>query len=69
MSSTKINPNDLVDITTVSVDRDLPKEARILEYVKQIKNPYHYKCGKFTIIERHIAGGPSFEDCLRRIMA
>jgi len=69
MSSTEINSNVLVDISTVSVDRNLPKEARILEYVKQIKNPYKYKCGKFTIIERHTVGGPTFEDCLRRLMA
>ena len=69
MSFTEINPNELVDIRTVSVDCNLPKEARILEYVKQIKNPYLYKCGKFTIVERHTAGGPSLEDCLRRLMA
>jgi len=69
MSSIETNPNVLIDISTVSVDSNLSKEARILEYVKQIKNPYHYKCGKFTIIERHTAGGPSFEDCLRRLLA
>lgn len=69
MTLNAVNANDLVDIRTVSVDRTLPKEARITEYVRQIKNPYHYRCGEFTIIERHTEGGPSFEDCLLRLMS
>lgn len=65
----EINPDELVDIRTVSVDKNLPKQERIAEYVRQIKNPYLYKCGEFTIIEKHTEGGPSFEDCLRRLMS
>jgi RecJ-like exonuclease len=68
MINTALCGSSLVDIRTVHVDKSLPKDARIAEYVKQIKNPYHYKCGKFTIIERHTAGGPSLEECLRRLM-
>ena len=30
----------LADIRDVSVDQNLPKEARISEFVRQIKNPY-----------------------------
>ena len=37
----------LVDIQDVSVDPNLPKEERIAEFVRQIKNPYCFKCGKF----------------------
>ena len=64
-----INSSDLIDIRSVSVDRNLPKQERIIEYIRQIKNPYRYKCGKFTIVEKHTVGGPSLEDCLRRLMA
>lgn len=32
--------NDLVDIRTVTVDKSLPKEERIADFVRQIKNPY-----------------------------
>jgi len=64
-----IKSAELVDIREVSVDKDLPKQERIAEYIRQIKNPYRYKCGKFTIIEKHTVGGPSLEDCLRRLMA
>jgi len=62
-------PNILVDIRTVQVDKSLPKEARVAEFVKQIKNPYKFKCGKFTVTARYAKSGPSLEDCLRGLMA
>jgi hypothetical protein len=34
--------------------------------VRQIKNPYHFKCGKFIIRAKYAKDGPSLEDCLRR---
>ncbi|MCL1842803.1 MAG: hypothetical protein FWF79_03240 [Defluviitaleaceae bacterium] len=56
--------NILVDITTVSVDKTLSREARILEFVKQIRNPYHFKCGKFNITAKYAETGLTFEECL-----
>ena len=35
----------LVDIRDVTVDRELSREDRIAEFVRQIKNPYRFKCG------------------------
>jgi len=65
------NPSDcteLVDIRDVSVDKTLPKHERIAEYLRQIVNPYHFKCGKFTVSVKYTEDGPSLEDCLQRIM-
>ena len=58
----------LVDIQDVSVDPNLPKEERIAEFVRQIKNPYCFKCGKFTVRARFAPDGPSLEDCLKQIL-
>ncbi len=58
----------LVDIRDVSVDRNLPKEARIAEFLRQIKDPYHFKCGKFTIRAQFAQNGVSLEDCLKQIL-
>jgi len=66
---TNINSVELIDIRTVSVDRELPKQERITEFIRQIKNPYHFKCGKFIIKARFAENGPPLEDCLRRLMA
>jgi hypothetical protein len=64
-----INISDLVDIRTVIVDKSLPKQERVAEYIRQIKDPYHFKCGKFTVTARFAETGPSLEDCLQRLMA
>lgn len=59
----------LVDISTVMVERDLPKLEKTIDYVRQIKDPYHYTCGKFTVTARFPDTGPSLEDCLQGMMA
>ncbi len=39
----------LVDIREVSVNKELSREERITEFVRQIKDPYRFKCGRFTV--------------------
>lgn len=58
----------LVDIRDVHVDPSLPKDERIKEYLRQIKNPYCFKCGAFTVHARFAKDGPTLEDCLKQIL-
>ncbi|MGI6153765.1 MAG: DUF6870 family protein [Christensenellaceae bacterium] len=58
----------LVDIRDVSVNKDLPKEKRIAEFVRQINDPYHFRCGKFTVRACFAEDGPNIEDCLHGIL-
>ena len=60
---------ELVDIRDVSVDKNLSKQARIAEYVRQIKDPYHFRCGKFTVTAKFAETDVTIEDCLQRLMA
>ena len=64
-----ISRSELVDIRDVLVDKNLPKQERIAEYIRQIKDPYHFKCGKFTVKARFATNGPTLEDCLEQIIA
>ena len=64
-----INADNLVDIRDVHVDKNLPKQERIAEFVRQIRNPYHFRCGKFSVTARFSEDGPTLEDCLQRIAA
>ena len=64
-----LNPQDLVDIRDVQVDKDLPKQDRVAEFVRQIKDPYHFRCGKFAVTARFTEDGPTLEECLQRIIA
>ena len=58
----------LADIRDVSVDPGLPKEERIAEFLRQIKNPSCFRCGKFTVRARFANNGVSLEDCLKQIL-
>lgn len=59
---------NLVDIREIKVDKDLPREERIAEFVRQIKDPYCFKCGKFIVQATFAADGPTLEDCIRGIL-
>lgn len=58
----------LADIRDVTVDPNLPKEERIAEFLRQIKNPYCFRCGKFTVRAQFSQNGLTLEDCLKQIL-
>ena len=58
----------LVDIRDVSVDKNLTREERVAEFIRQIKNPYCFKCGKFIVRAQFADNGVSLEDCLKQIL-
>lgn len=55
----------LVDIRDVTVDKELPREERITEFVRQIKNPYRFKCGRFTVRASFAPGGATLGNVSR----
>lgn len=61
-------PAVLVDIRDVTVDKNLPREERIAEYVRQIKNPYCFRCGKFTVRARFNDNGLTLEESLKGLL-
>ena len=58
----------LVDIRDVSVNKELSRDERIAEFVQQIKNPYNFKCGRFTVQARFSAEGATLEECIKGIL-
>ena len=40
---------DRVDITEVKIYMSAPVEARVKQYIEQIKNPYFFKCGDVAV--------------------
>lgn len=43
-----VDPKTLRDIRDVTVNTDLPKRERMLDFIRQIGNPYCYRCGKYA---------------------
>mgnify|MGYP001128359587 CR=1 FL=1 len=63
-----ITSSELVDIRDVSVNRELPKEERIADFVKQIGNPYLFKCGKYTVKASFFENGQTLEECIKGLI-
>ena len=59
-----VDPAGLRDIRDVKVNTDLPKRERILDFIRQIGNPYCYRCGKYVVKISFSNNGKQLEDCL-----
>lgn len=44
-----VDPATLVDIRDVKIDKNLPQSERVRDFIRQIKNPYCFKCGKAIV--------------------
>lgn len=59
-----VDPDTLVDINSVKINTDLPKEERIRDFINQIKNPYCFKCGNVIVKTSFIDTTDTLEDKL-----
>ena len=64
----KTEAKELVDIRTISIDKNLSKEERIAAFVKQIQNPYRFRCGDFVVNASFAGNGTTLENCLQGIL-
>jgi len=60
--------SDLIDIRDITVNKNMSKKERIADFIKQIKDPHHFRCGQFTVTVKYSESNTTIEDCLRRIM-
>ena len=61
-------PDDLVDLKDIQIDPSLPKEERIASFIRQVKNPYCYKCGKI-VVKVGFEEGTTLEEQLKTIFS
>lgn len=54
----------LRDIRDVKVNTDLPKQERILDFMRQIGNPYCYRHGKYVVKVSFTETDVTLEDIL-----
>ncbi len=63
-----IQPDELADIEKIEIDKNLPVKERIKEFVRQIKNPYFFRCGKFIVQVEYSDTDKSINDCLKEFI-
>jgi len=58
-------PETLKDIREVKIDTDLSVHERMLEFIKQIQNPYCFRCGKLIVQVEYKNTNRTVNDCLK----
>lgn len=56
-----VDPDTLVDISELKIGKNLPREERMTEFVRQIKNPFCFKVGKVAVSVGYSGDGVTFE--------
>ncbi len=59
----------LVDIRDVQIDGNLPEKQRFNDFLRQIKNPYCYRCGKMVVKISFSDTEATLEDRLEHYLA
>lgn len=57
-----VDPESLVDIRDVHIDESLPKEKRMKEFIRQIRNPYCYRIGDMVVKNVYSSDGVSLRE-------
>ena len=64
-----VDRESLADIRDVRVDGELPRKQRFEDYLRQIKNPYCYRCGKMVVKVSFSDTEATLEDRLEHYLA
>lgn len=59
-----VDRESLVDVADVTIRTDLDTRERIMDYIRQIKNPYCY-LSSGMVVKISFAGKKSLQDCLK----
>lgn len=61
MDVRKVDPDTLVDIRGIEINRNLPRKQRMADFIRQVKNPYCFKVGKVAVSVGFANNGVTFE--------
>ena len=57
-----VSKESLADIKDVKIDRNLSREERITDYIRQVKNPYCVQCNGIIVKMNFSQSGETLED-------
>lgn len=59
-----VERESLADISKIHIDTRMPREQRLADFVRQIGNPYCYRCGKVVVKVSFAETNATLEDRL-----
>ncbi len=63
-----VDRSQLVERSTIRLNPDAPREVRLREFIRQIKNPYCYLDGKTVVKITFSQTDTTLEDCLEHYL-
>ena len=63
-----VERDSLIDIIDIQIDKNLPRNERFADFLKQVKNPYCYRCGKAVVKVSFSDTEITLEKCLERYL-
>lgn len=64
----EINPDEVIDIKDIKIDRRKSSSERILDFLNEIENPYVFKIKGRLVKVRFSENGKTAEDCLTSVL-
>ncbi len=64
-----VDRESLVDIREVQIDGKLPRDKKFEDFLRQIRNPYCYRCGKIVVKVCFSDTDATLEDRLEHYLA
>ena len=68
LSIKECDKEQLVDLSRIEIDGEKSKQERILDYLRQVKNPYYFKVGDVAVRLAFDEGGRSFQQCMEELV-
>ena len=68
ISIKECDKEQLTDLSSVLIDNEKSKEERILDYLRQVKNPYYFKVDDVAVRLVFEEGGRSFQQCMEELV-
>lgn len=63
-----VDRESLVDISGIHMNPQMPREQRLADFVRQIGNPYCYRCGKVVVKVSFAETDATLEDRLEHYL-
>ena len=64
-----VDRESLVDIREIQINKKLPREQKFEDFLRQIRNPYCYRCGKLVVKVSFSDTDATLEDRLEHYLA
>jgi len=59
-----VDPSTLEDIRDINIDPNLPLAHKAEAFIRQIKNPYCFRCGDVAVKINYVNPSSTIDDCM-----